>query len=428
VETRAGFLRDGVFASQPTFTRAQRQARLLLFLVIGVLISWLCDKRLRLVQQLSDADRRKDEFLATLAHELRNPLAPISNALQLWPMVENDRTQMGMLREMLRRQVGQMVRLIDDLMDVSRIAHGKIQLRCERIDIVAVASEAIEAIQPFIKSRGHELSVALPAASLFVMGDSARLTQVFGNVLHNAAKYTGTNGSIRVVVERKGQTGVFRVKDDGPGVPSEMLSRIFEMFEQVDRTLGRSHGGIGIGLTLAKRLIEMHHGSIEAFSEWPGKGSEFVVTLPIVSDARDRADHKSASPSLRELPQHRIPVVDDLEASATTLAMLMCGIGQDAYALHDGRQAVEWVHEHKPDIVFLDIAMPGMDGLEAARRIRQVAFHHITLVALSGYGQDADRQRAFAPGFDHYLTKPVNVQSLCELLSLGSCAPRTIVR
>jgi signal transduction histidine kinase/ActR/RegA family two-component response regulator len=400
---------------------------LLLFVVLGVLISSLCDKRLRLVHQLRDADRRKDEFLATLAHELRNPLAPISNALALWPVIENDRAQTSLLRDMLQRQVQQMVRLIDDLMDVSRITRGKIHLRRDRVDLATMVCSAIEALEPCIKSCGHELSVALPASPLYVDGDVARLTQVFGNVLHNAAKYTGRNGSIRVVVERQGQSAVIRITDDGPGIPPEMLARIFEMFEQVDQTLDRSHGGVGIGLTLAKRLVELHSGTIEARSEGLGKGSEFIITLPALSTACEIADRRKPSPSIRDWPQvprHRILVVDDMEASARSLAMLLQAIGQDAWTAHDGPTAIEWVHENKPDLVFLDIAMPGMDGFEAARRIRDSAFHDVTLVALSGYGHEDARARAFAAGFNHYLTKPLNIGALHDLLSMRSRSSR----
>jgi len=395
---------------------------LLLFVVLGVLISALCDKRPRLVRQLRNADHRKDEFLAMLAHELRNPLAPISNALELWPLVETDPVQTRTLRDMLQRQVKQMVRLIDDLTNVSRITHGKIQLRREPINLAAAVSGAIEAVEPFIKSCGHELSIAVPAAPLFVDGDLARLTQVFGNVLHNAAKYTERNGLIRVVIEQQGQAAAVRIKDNGPGIPADMLARIFEMFEQIDRTLHRSQGGVGIGLTLAKRLVELHNGTMEARSEG-GQGSEFIVTLPTIAVPCDVGDLRTPPPTIRDLaksPRHRILVVDDMEASATTLTLLLRAVGQDAWAVNDGPTAIEWVQENKPDIIILDIAMPGMDGLEAARRIRDSAFQDVTLVALSGFCQDVDRERAFAAGFNHYLTKPVSVEALRDMLSARS--------
>ena len=399
-------------------------ADLLLFVVLGVLISSLCDKRLRLVRQLREADRCKDEFLATLAHELRNPLAPIANALELWPLVETDQARTRSLREMMQRQMKQMVRLIDDLMDVSRISHGKIQLRCECINLSAAVSGAIEVVDPFIKSCGHELSISAPAAPLFVDGDLARLTQVFGNVLHNAAKYSKRNGLIRVVVDLQGQTAVVRIKDNGPGIPANMLSRIFEMFEQIDRTLDRSHGGVGIGLTLCKRLVELHNGTIEAKSEG-GHGSEFIITLPTICAPGNVGVLRKSPTSIRDLaivPQHRILVVDDMEPSAMTLAQLLRAVGQDAWTANDGLTAIESVRENKPDIVFLDIAMPGMDGIEVARRIRDMAIHDVTLVALSGYGQESDRRQAFAAGFNHYLTKPVSIEALRELLSTATKA------
>ncbi|HET6329039.1 MAG TPA: ATP-binding protein [Planctomycetaceae bacterium] len=394
-------------------------ADLLLFVVLGVLISALCDKRLRLVRQLREADRRKDEFLATLGHELRNPLAPIGNALELWPLIETDRLQTRSLREMMQRQLKQMVRLIDDLMDVSRITHGKIQLRRECVNLAAAVSGAIEVVEPFIKSCGHELSISTPAAPLFVDGDLARLTQVFGNVLHNAAKYSKRNGSIRVVIDQQGQRAVVRIEDNGPGIAANMLSRVFEMFEQVDQTLDRSHGGVGIGLTLCKRLVELHNGTIEARSDG-SHGSEFIITLPTASAPCNVDEVQKAPSSIHDLanaPHHRILVVDDMEPSAMTLAQLLRAVGQDAWTANDGPTAIESVRENKPDIVFLDIAMPGMDGIEVARRIRDTATHDVTLVALSGYGQETDRRQAFAVGFNHYLTKPVAIEALRELLS-----------
>lgn len=396
-------------------------AHLIMFLVIGVLISLLCEKRLRLIRQLREADRRKNEFLAVLSHELRNPLAPISNAIELWPLVDGDRARMKSLRETMQRQLRQMVHLIDDLMDVSRINHGKIELRRQPTDLATVVSNAIETHEPFIKSCGHAISVAMPTTPVLVDGDAVRLTQVIGNIVHNAAKYTARNGSIGVTMERRGNDAVVRVTDSGAGIPSDMATRIFEMFEQLDGRSGRSHGGVGIGLALAKQLIELHGGSIEARSEGPGKGSEFVVTMPARSGPCDRqhlvTDSQKEGPKFRP---SRILVVDDLEESATTLAMLLRAIGEDAYAVHDGAAAVEWSQENRPDIVILDVAMPGMDGFEAARRIRANAFHDVILIALSGYGQDEDRRRAFTAGFDHYLTKPVSFAALRELLT--SCS------
>jgi signal transduction histidine kinase/ActR/RegA family two-component response regulator len=394
-------------------------ADLLLFIIIGVLISSLCEKRLRVLRELRDADRRKDEFLATLAHELRNPLAPISNAIEVWPAVEDDRTQLTGLRTLMRRQVQHLAHLVDDLMDVSRITRGKIQLRPERVDIRTIVTGAIEALDPLFKSCGHQVEVQLSDRPLIVEADAARLAQIFGNVLNNAAKYTGRNGLIKVVVEREGPAAVVRIKDNGPGIEPHMLTRIFEMFQQVDQTLDRSHGGLGIGLTLAKRLIELHGGTIEARSDGPGRGTEFAISLPALRNHAAVAERRKPVPSIRDLPriaQHRILVVDDTEASASMLAMLLRAMGQEASTAGDGPTAIQWVREHHPDFVFLDLAMPGMDGYEVARRIRECGCQKVALVALSGYSQEEDRQRAFDAGFDRYLVKPANIEAIHELL------------
>jgi PAS domain S-box-containing protein len=377
-------------------------------------------ERLRLVDQLREADRRKDEFLATLAHELRNPLAPLSNALQLWPFVEKDAAEMDNLRAMMERQVRQMTRLIDDLLDVSRISRGKIQLRQMPMDLSLALSDTIESLRPLMEARGQELTVSLPREPLSIQGDLTRLSQIFGNVLHNAAKYTEANGRISVVAERTGPNAVVRIRDSGCGIPSHMLSQIFEMFRQVDQSLGRAHGGLGIGLTLVKRLVELHGGTIEAQSAGPEKGSEFVITLPLeVADAQrdDRSTLKPASHPAGDLPRHQILVVDDLHASAQTLAMMLRAIGQEVALAHDGQAAVDWAIRNKPDVVFLDIAMPGMNGYEAARRIREIIGpDRPLLVALTGYGQDEDRRQAIEAGFNHHLTKPASLDSLCEVL------------
>jgi len=378
------------------------------------------DEMLRQAAALKEADRRKDEFLATLAHELRNPLSPISNALQLWPLIENDRGEVEQLRLMMERQVRQMTRLIDDLMDVSRITRGKIQLRQQLVDLATVVSGAVEAVQPMMESCGHHLTVAMPPGPLFVRGDVARLTQVFGNILHNAAKYSGHKGEICVDARRQDGQALVSVRDNGPGIPRHMLSEIFEMFRQVDGTLHRSYGGLGIGLTLVKQLVELHGGTIAAHSDGPGKGSEFIVALPVLApDAAMQQACGSARPSLpaNGMPRHRILVVDDLEASAKTLAMMLRSLGQDVSLAFDGRSAVEWAQANQPRIVFLDIGMPGMDGYEVARRIReQTDSGHVVLVALTGYGQEEDRRQAFEAGFNHHLTKPANIAAIEQLI------------
>lgn len=391
----------------------------------GEIVRWFgtntdISERLQMEEALLDADRRKDEFLATLAHELRNPIAPISNALQLWPSVENDHQQMEELRAMMERQVQQMIRLIDDLMDVSRITRGKIQLRLQPVDLGTVVAGAVEAIRPMLESRAHDLTVNLPDEPLIVQGDVARLTQTLGNLLQNAGKYTGRDGRIAITAWRQGDEALVSVRDNGPGIPRHMLAQIFEMFEQVDQTLDRSFGGLGLGLTLVKRLVELHGGSVEAYSDGPGSGSEFVVRLPTIDNARPK--HAETRPPGRAnladgLPRHRIVVVDDVVASAKTLAMMLESIGQEVHIAQDGPSAIERVLAMRPDVVFLDIAMPGMNGYEVARQLRASdQLHDVSLVALTGYGQEEDRRRAIEAGFHHHLIKPTSIDQLVRLL------------
>jgi signal transduction histidine kinase/ActR/RegA family two-component response regulator len=417
-------------------------ARLLAYIVAGLAISLLCEslkrawarieerqnrlveeiaERRKAVEQLREADRRKDEFLATLAHELRNPLAPLSNAVQLWSLLENNAAEMAGLRLMMKRQLDQMTRLIDDLLDVSRINRGKISLRTTQVDLSTVVSEAIDSLKSLTELGGHRLSLTSPSERLSVQGDAIRLSQVFGNVLHNAIKFTPAGGLIAVNVERVGHDAVVTIRDTGCGIPEPMLARIFEMFQQVDQSLGRAHGGLGIGLTLVKRLVELHGGMIQAHSDGPGQGSEFAITLPALNAAGDRSDNPQTageSPSRSKLPRQRILVVDDVQESAETLALLLRAIGQDVSTVHDGRSALAWAVEHKPDLIFLDIAMPGMDGYEVARRIRGTAgLEELVLVALTGYGQEDDRRRASEAGFNYHLTKPTSVEALSDVLS-----------
>ncbi len=370
--------------------------------------------------KLEESDRRKTEFLATLAHELRNPLAPINNALQLWPHAENNREQMEQLRGTMDRQVRQMIRLIDDLMDVSRISQGKIQLRKQPVSVDTLLQGALESLNPVIESLGHRVTFATGDSTLCVDGDVARLTQVFGNLLHNAAKYTGRGGTIWISAQRLGQDAVISIRDNGPGIPRHMLSEIFDMFRQVDATLDRSHGGLGIGLTLVKRIIEAHGGTVEARSEGPGAGTEFIVTLPAIvakADGDSAYGRRNRIHQLATLARHKILVVDDVEASATTMAMLLRAIGQDVEIRNDGMATLDWLATHKADVVFLDISMPGMDGYEVARRIRAMPqLKNLMLVALTGYGQEEDRRMAFEAGFNQHLVKPVSIDALEQLL------------
>lgn len=370
---------------------------------------------------LADADRRKNEFLATLAHELRNPLAPISNALQLWSFVENDKTEMDQLRALMERQLGQMIRLVDDLLDVSRITRGKIQLRKERIDVAAIVGSAIEAVKPILDACEHRLTVNVPPTPLFVEGDAARLTQVLGNILNNAAKYTGREGAIDVFAMRQDGRIVIRIRDNGPGIPVDMLEAIFEMFRQVDGTLERAHGGLGIGLTLVRRLVEEHGGTVAAHSEGTGRGSEFTVSLPeapqLTAPTPSTAPLAGSTAASTTAPgKHKILVVDDTSASARTLAAMLKALGHQSSIADDGPSGIAWVREHKPDVVFMDIAMPGMSGYDAAKAIRAES-PDVYLIALTGYGNEEDRRRAVEAGFNRHCIKPISMDQIREALA-----------
>jgi PAS domain S-box-containing protein len=389
----------------------------------GEIVRWFgtntdITERLEMEQALREADHRKDEFLATLAHELRNPLAPISNALQVWPLVENDREEVEKLRAIMERQIQQMTRLVDDLLDVSRITRGKIRLRQQAVDLKTIVSGAIEAVRPLIDSCGHQLELEVDARPLMVNGDVARLTQAIGNLLHNAAKYTDREGRIRISAMREGRQAVVRISDNGVGIPPHMLDRIFEMFQQVDQSLDRSHGGLGLGLTLVKRLVELHGGSVEAASAGEGQGSEFVMLLPLIDVNVASTVEPRCAGTGGGLPRHRVLVVDDVYASAKTLAMMLESINQDVAIANDGQKAIEQAVAELPDIVFLDIAMPGMNGYEVAKHLREhEALGATLLVALTGYGHEDDRRKSFEAGFQHHLTKPTSIDQLTQLLS-----------
>ena len=413
-----GTYRWAIDIGRPWFTEAGEYAGM-----VGAVFD--IDDRKRAEQGLVEAGQRKDQFLATLAHELRNPLAPISNALQVWPLVQFQPDEVERLRSMMGRQVQQMVRLINDLLDVSRITRGKIELRKESLDLGTAVGAAVEALQPFIDSLQHQLTVELPVEPLLVDGDLGRLVQVLGNLLNNAAKYTVAGGHIWLSVVRDGDIAVVTVRDDGSGIPRDMLGSIFEMFAQVDHTASRSHGGLGIGLTLAKNLVELHGGSIEARSEGAGRGSAFIVRIPVSQGAHAApAGLADVRPSLPALASHRVLVVDDVEPSANTLALLLEALGQRTHTVYDGASALQEAETHSPDFAFVDIAMPGMDGYEVARRIRQRPGQQPVLVALTGYGQEEDRRRAMEAGFDHHLVKPSSVESLHQILSGHSIARR----
>ncbi|HEX3836948.1 MAG TPA: PAS domain-containing protein [Steroidobacteraceae bacterium] len=357
---------------------------------------------------LREADRRKDEFLATLAHELRNPLAPIMNSVQLLGADTATRTN---ARAIIDRQVRHMARLVDDLLDVSRITLGRINLRRERVSVAQVVSHAVEASRPLIESSGHDFKVQLPAEALMVDADLMRLAQAVLNLLNNAAKYTPAGGRIELNVARAGDAVVIAVTDTGVGIPEAMLPRIFEMFAQVDRDLARAQGGLGIGLTLAAKLVSMHGGMLEAHSAGLGRGSRFEIRIPLASGASTGT--AQLVPPATVLPQaRRVLVVDDNVDAAESLSLLLQADGHHTELAHDGLEAVAASARFAPDIVLLDIGLPGLNGYEAAMRMRQDNGNGTrprpTLVALTGWGQQQDRERAAQAGFDLHLTKPVD--------------------
>jgi PAS domain S-box-containing protein len=377
-------------------------------------------ENVRLYQALREADRRKDEFLATLAHELRNPLAPIRNSLQILKMPRVDAATVERYRDMMERQVHHLVRLVDDLLDVSRVMRGKIELRKERIEVAAVVARAVETVQPLMDSQGHELSVGIPTESLPLDADPVRLAQVVGNLLTNAAKYTEPNGRIWLSAERVGDEAVLRVRDNGIGIALDVLPRVFELFVQVDHASTRSQGGLGIGLTLVKNLCAMHNGSVEARSAGLGKGSEFIVRLPISARGLDQDQDleigRQAQPA--SLSGRRLLIVDDNQDAANSLALLFSLQGHEARVAFSGPAALEIAKDYAPDVVFLDIGMPGMDGYEVARRMRQQpGLERVVLAALTGWGQQEDRRRTAEAGFNHHLVKPPEPTALEAVLA-----------
>jgi PAS domain S-box-containing protein len=373
-----------------------------------------------LYRALQEADRRKDEFLATLAHELRNPLAPIRNALEILHRVGSPRETARSAREMLRRQVQHMVRLVDDLLDLSRVSRGKIELRKERVELASVLHSAIETSRPLIEAARHELEVTLPPARVWLDADPIRLAQVVANLLNNAAKYTREGGSIRLIAEQEGGEVAIHIQDTGIGIPAELLPRIFDMFAQADTSIERAQSGLGIGLTLVKRLVEMHGGTVAAHSAGPGQGSEFLVRLPVTTERlgiqapKDPPADRPAMPS----ESFRILIVDDNVDAAASLSLLLKMLGHATAIANDGAGGLEVARVFRPDVVLLDIGLPGLNGYEVARRLRQQpGLRDAVIVAITGWGQEEDRRRGREAGFDHHLTKPVDLDSLQGILA-----------
>lgn len=371
---------------------------------------------LKLATELSEAAKRKDEFLATLTHELRGPLAPLANVLELWKR-SSSAPQLRRARETMERQLGQMVRLVDDLLDLNRITRNRLELRKTRVELATVITQAVETSRPLIDARGQKFAVTLPKEPCELDADPVRLTQVFANLLNNSAKYTDPGGQILLSARRDGDAVVVSVRDTGIGIPPEKLGSVFDMFWQVDSALERSQGGLGIGLTIVKRLVDMHGGEIEARSAGVGKGSEFIVRLPVspptlpAPDVVERAEPTSTA-------SRKVLVVDDNEDSAVSLATLLRLTGHDALLAHDGVGAIEAAERNRPDVVLLDIGLPRMSGYEVCRRLRELPWgNDLVVIALTGWGQGDEPRKWQEAGFDAHLVKPAQYEDIAALLS-----------
>jgi PAS domain S-box-containing protein len=376
-------------------------------------------------EALKEADRRKDEFLAMLSHELRNPLAPIRNATQVIRLLGASDPNVRRSTEMVERHVQHMTRLVDDLLDVSRITSGKIKLQVEPVELAAVVARAVETTRPLIDARKHQLRVSLPPEALRLEADPVRLGQVMANLLTNAAKYTEEGGRIGLTVEREGGAAVIRVRDNGVGIPRDKLASVFDVFTQVDRSLERSQGGLGVGLTLVKSLVEMHGGSVEAHSEGAGQGSEFIVRLPVLQTEQPSEASKVEQTVRRPAAPRRVLVVDDNVDAAESLAMLLRIDGHEVRPVYDGTAALEAARTFRPEVILLDIGLPGISGYEVARRLRrEPGLEKAFLVALTGYGQDDDRIQSQEAGFDTHLVKPADPTALQELLATSETPGR----
>jgi signal transduction histidine kinase len=359
---------------------------------------------------LRERDRNKDEFLATLAHELRNPLAPLRSGLQLLRLAGADIAARERVHDVMERQLLHLVRLVDDLLEVSRITRGKLELRKEIVDLSAIVRTAVETSRPLIDGARHELRVELPPEPLPLEADPVRLSQVVSNLLNNAAKYTPSGGHIVLSARRDGAEVVFSVKDDGSGIPKDMLPRVFDLFTQIPNTHGHTQGGLGIGLTLVKSLLGLHGGQVEAHSDGPGRGSEFIARLPLAPDAT--VSTASAADAAKPVPK-RILVVDDNRDAAEMLSMLLELLGAEISVVHDGQTALDALKSYRPSVVLLDLGLPDIDGYEVARRMRaEPEGRNATLVALTGWGRDEDRRRSKEAGIDHHLVKPIDLAAL----------------
>jgi PAS domain S-box-containing protein len=370
----------------------------------------------KVAADLALADRRKDEFLATLSHELRGPLSPLLSVLEIWKR-STETEALDRARTTMERQLGQLVRLVDDLLDLNRITHDRLALRRGRVELGAVIRQAVEALQPLADSLRHEIRVVPAAEPIWLNADGARLAQVFGNLISNACRYTNEGGLITVATELQGGSAVVTVTDTGTGIPADKIDRIFDMFTQLDRSTDSAQGGLGIGLTLVKRLVQMHGGSVDAKSEGLGRGSELLVRLPVLDGTASALPVVTRPAHAPAQPRRRILVVDDNEDSANSLAQLLEIEGHETLTSHDGAAALAVADAHRPDVVLLDIGLPTMDGHEVCRAIRSRHWGEATvLIAITGWGQEHDRRESQLAGFDGHLVKPVDYGTLRELL------------
>jgi signal transduction histidine kinase len=372
-------------------------------------------ERKRAVAALREADRRKDEFLATLSHELRNPLAPIRTALEVMRLAADDPALVEKARATMERQLTHLVRLTDDLLDVSRITRNKMELRRERIDLRSALHSAIEATRSLLDAQEHTVALKLPALPLWVDADLTRMSQVFSNLIHNSAKYTDRGGRIEITATAADVTATVTIADNGIGVPPGMLPRIFDMFTQLQPHRDRTYGGLGIGLALARRLVELHGGTITAHSDGIGRGTTMAVAIPLAAPAAD-ARTRARRDGSRTEDRCRVLVAEDNADAGEMMRVMLTFRGHDVRVASNGVQAVEAAREFEPQIAFLDIGMPRMDGYEAAYRIRELLGRRVVLVALTGWGQDEDKRRSREAGFDHHLTKPPDPEVLERLI------------
>jgi CheY-like chemotaxis protein len=373
-----------------------------------------------------------------LAHELRNPLAPITNAMQILRLIGSKEPALGGVRDMIERQVKHLVRLVDDLLDISRISSGKFQLQKVKIELSAVVRQALEASQPLMDSRHHDVRLSLPAAPTYLEGDFIRLAQVVSNLLNNAAKYTDPGGTVWLTVEREEKDGgpqaTISVRDNGRGLDPDGLERLFQMFYQVDRNLDRSDGGLGVGLALVKNIVEMHGGRVEAQSAGPGWGSEFIVHLPALREEAPARKTTNAAASASSAPRRRILVVDDNRDSADSMAIFLRLEGHDVSTAYDGEEAVQLGLQWQPDVVLLDVSLPKLNGIEACRALRAGNLTQTLMIAMTGYGQEMDRELSREAGFDLHMTKPLSLDALRKTLrervqsELANATNRGVVR